>query len=100
MARGARREARGAKKRVPRREARGAKKRVPRREARGAKKRVPKREARGAKKKPATRKTAQQSVVVTVADSHLSKIGTVAAALRGHGMKVESVMEATGLITG
>jgi len=39
-------------------------------------------------------------VVVTVDDEHLSKIDGVASALRRRGMKVESVLKATGLITG
>jgi hypothetical protein len=39
-------------------------------------------------------------VVVTVDDDHLSTIDAVASALRKRGMKVESVLKATGLITG
>jgi hypothetical protein len=57
------------------------------------------RKAKAGKKKIAAQKPARQ-VVVTVADDHRSKIRAVAAALRARGMKVESVLQGTGMITG
>jgi hypothetical protein len=39
-------------------------------------------------------------VVITVGDDHLAAIGTVATSLRSRGVKIESILEATGIITG
>jgi hypothetical protein len=39
-------------------------------------------------------------VTVTVADSHTGELDAVAAALRGAGLDVESVLAALGVITG
>ena len=41
-----------------------------------------------------------RSVVVTVDDDHLPKIAEVAEQLRSRGVQVDSVMEATGMISG
>jgi hypothetical protein len=43
---------------------------------------------------------ASRDVVVTVQDSHMPRIKKVAASLRSRGMKVDSVLESTGHITG
>ena len=55
-------------------------------------------------KKPVKRaprsKAASKRIVVTIGDEHLPKIKSIAARLRSQGMKVDSVLEATGLITG
>lgn len=42
----------------------------------------------------------KKQFVVTVDDDHVSKINEVAQELRAKGMDVESVMEATGMISG
>ena len=42
----------------------------------------------------------RRHVTVTVADSHTGELEAVAAALRGAGMEVESVLAALGVITG
>ena len=39
-------------------------------------------------------------VIVTVADSHLGNVRSVADALRGAGLDVTGVLESTGIVTG
>lgn len=48
------------------------------------------------KKKP----NPSRSIVVTVDDERMPKIAEVAEQLRSRGVQVDSVMEATGIITG
>lgn len=46
------------------------------------------------------KKGGARKVVVTVDDDHMTSIGEVADRLRAAGVKVDGVMEATGMITG
>ena len=62
-----------------------------------------KRVTSGAPTKKATsgaRKKKKRSVTVTLSDSHLPRIKGVAKKLRAKGMKVDSILEKTGQITG
>lgn len=55
-------------------------------------------------KKKAPKRTSPKrttaSIIVTVDDAHMSSIQDVAKRLRARGMKVDEVMEGTGMISG
>ena len=52
------------------------------------------------KKRTKKRSTTPRGIVVTVDDEHMPKIGELAEQLRSRGVQVDSVMEATGMISG
>ena len=100
--RAAKRPARWAAKRTARKSAAKAKPGVKRAKARPSVKRPKARPTvKRAKPRAATRKASPaRDVVVVVGGSDVSQIHKVASELESKGMKVDSVLESTGLITG
>lgn len=51
-------------------------------------------------KPPLKKETATRGFILTVDDEHLQMIASVAEQLRSRGARIDSVMEATGMISG